>query len=82
MVNQSSATECSTAATGIVTCESNATIVTKDLKDVVQVTCVTHFDDNQTIITSKRAGVVLLPPGFGTSWSIIHMESLDHSIFN
>ena len=70
VVNQSTTAECNTAANGIVTCESNATIVTKDLKDVVQVMCVTHFDDNQTVITSKRACVVLVPQGtFGQSCS-------------
>ena len=63
LVNQSIAAECKTAADGIVTCESNATIVTKALEDSVQVTCVTHFDDNQTVVTSKRPCVVLVPHG-------------------
>ena len=63
VVNQSTAAECNTAANGIVTCERNATIVTKDLKDSVKVTCVTHFDDNQTVVTSRRACVVLVPHG-------------------
>ena len=62
-VNQSTVAECNTAANGIVTCESNATIVTKALEDVVQVTCVTHFDDHRTVINSKRACVVLVPQG-------------------
>ena len=68
VVNQSTVAECKTAANYIVTCERNSTIVTKDLKDVVQVTCVTHFDDHQTIMTSKTACVVLVPHGtFGQS---------------
>ena len=69
--NQSIATECNTAANGIVTCESNATIVTKDLKDVVQVTCVTQLDDRRTVMSSKRAGVVFVP--HGTLESITHI---------
>ena len=80
VVNQSTVAECNTAVNGIVTCESNATIVTKDLKDVVQVTCVTHFDDGQTVMTSKRACVVLVP--HGTCWSITHVSFLDGSILN
>ena len=63
VVNQSTAAECNTAANGIVTCESNTTIVTKDLEDLVHVTCVTHYDDGQTVMTSKRACVVLVPFG-------------------
>ena len=63
VVNQSTATECKTAANGIVTCESNAIIVTKALEDVVQVTCVTLYDDHRTVITSKRACLVLVPQG-------------------
>ena len=80
VVNQSTAAECNTAANGIVTCESNATIVTKDLKDVVQVTCATHFDDKQTVVDSKRACVVLVPHGM--FWSITHVSFLDGSILN
>ena len=68
VVNQTIAATCKTAPNGIVTCERDATIVTKDLKDVVQVTCVTHFDDGQTVMTSKTACVALVPQGtFGQS---------------
>ncbi|KAK2175027.1 hypothetical protein NP493_758g01021 [Ridgeia piscesae] len=68
VVNQSTVAECNTSANGIVTCERNATIVTKDLKEVVQVTCVTHYDDRRTVITSKRACVILVPHGYHHLW--------------
>ena len=78
VVNQSIVDECTNTANGIVTCEHNATIVTKDLKYLVQVTCVTHFDDNQTVLTSKRACVVLVPHGIiGKCWSVTHVSFLD-----
>ena len=80
LVNQTNEATCKTAPNGIVTCESNATIVTKDLKHKVQVTCVTHFDDRRTVMTSKRACVVLVP--HGTLGSITHMSILDGSILN
>ena len=63
VVNQTNDATCKTAPNGIVTCERNATIVTKDLEDVVQLTCVSHFDDKHTVISSKRACVVLVPHG-------------------
>ena len=75
VVNQKNEATCKTAPSGIATCERNATVVTKDLKDVVQVTCDTHFDDNHINMTSKRACVVLVPRG--TLWSITHMSFLD-----
>ena len=80
VVNQANDATCKTAQNGIVTCESNSTIVTKDLKDVVQVTCVTHFDDGQTVIIRKRACVVLVPHGMLES--VTHMSFLDGSILN
>ena len=80
VVNQTNEATCKTAPNGIVTCESNATIVTKDLKDKVQVTCVTHFDDGQTVMTSKRACVVLVP--HGTLEPITHIPFFDGSILN
>ena len=79
VVNQTKEATCKTAPNGIVTCESNASIVTKDLKDVVQVTCVTHFDDHRTVMTSKRACVVLVP--HGKCWSVTHMSFLNGSIY-
>ena len=79
VVNQSIATECTIIANGIFKCERNATIVTKDLKYLVQVTCVTHFDDNQTVIISKRACVVLVP--HGKCWSVTHVSFLNCPIF-
>ena len=80
VVNQTIVAECKTAANSIVTCERNATIVTKNLKEVVQVTCVTHYDDRRTVMTSKRACVVLVP--HGKCWLITHMSFLNVSIFN
>ena len=79
VVNQSIVDECTTA-NGIVTCERNATIVTKDLKYLVQVTCFIHFDDNQIDITSRRACVVLVP--HGKCRLITHMSFLNCSVFN
>ena len=78
--NQSIAAQCNTAANCIVTCENVATIVTKALEDLVQVTCVTQLDDRRTVMTSKRACVVLVP--HGTLGSITHMSFLDGSILN
>ena len=63
VVNQLTATDWNTAPNGIVTCESNATIITKDLKNLVQVMCVTHFEDHLTVTTTKRACMVLVPHG-------------------
>ena len=63
VVNQSTAAKCKTAVNGIVTCVGNATIVLKDLKDLVRVTCVTHFNDNRTVIASQKACVVIVPHG-------------------
>ena len=77
VVNQTIVDECTTA-NGIVTCEQNATIVTKDLKYLVQVTCETHFDDNHINITSRRACVVLVP--HGKYRLITHMSFLNCSI--
>ena len=79
-MNQANDATCKTAQNGIVTCESTSTIVTKHLKDVVQVTCITHFDDGQTDITRKRACVVLVP--HGTLESVTHMSFLDGSSLN
>ena len=63
VVNQSIAAECKTAANGIVTCERNTTVVTKDLKEMVQVTCVADFNDSHAVTISKRACVMLVPHG-------------------
>ena len=74
VVNQTNEVTCKTAPNGIATCECNATVDTKDLKEAVQVTCVAHFDDNQTVVASKKACVVLVP--HGTLGSTTHLSLL------
>ena len=68
VVNQSIVTKCKTAADGIVTCERNATVVTKEVTmSSVNVTCQVHFEDQKTVVISSRACVTLvLRPTAGT----------------
>ena len=71
IVNESIAAKCNTRHDGIVTCEHTVTIATKELNNFVQLTCVIHYDDHRTALTSQRACVVIVP--HGTFWLVIHM---------